>query len=106
LSISQRFITFVGAVAALGGTTALLLLGVFTIVNVAVLVLRKGKVDHEYFRAPSFLAVLGTFSCAFLVGRWTGRDPLQYAIAGVLLATGGVLWCLATMVTHKLSREQ
>ena len=34
-------ITFVGEVPALGGTTALLLLGVFTVVNVAVLVLRK-----------------------------------------------------------------
>ena len=45
-------ITFVGAVPALGGTTALLLLGVFTIVNVAVLVLRKDKVDHEHFQHP------------------------------------------------------
>jgi len=36
-------ITFVGAVPALGGTTALLLLGVFTIVNVAVLVLRRTR---------------------------------------------------------------
>ena len=34
-------ITFVGEVPALGGTTALLLLCVFTVVNVAVLVLRR-----------------------------------------------------------------
>ncbi len=34
-------ITFVGEVPALGGTTALLLLCVFTVVNIAVLVLRK-----------------------------------------------------------------
>ena len=36
-------ITFVGEVPALGGTTALLLLAVFTVVNIAVLVLRR---DH------------------------------------------------------------
>ena len=36
-------ITFVGACRQLGGTTALLLLCVFTVVNIAVLVLRKNK---------------------------------------------------------------
>jgi amino acid transporter len=91
-------ITFVGAVPALGGTTALLLLGVFTIVNVAVLVLRKDKVHHEHFRTPTSVAVLGAFSCAFLVGPWTDRDPVQYSIAGVLLAIGAVMWCLTAMV--------
>jgi APA family basic amino acid/polyamine antiporter len=91
-------ITIVGAVPALGGTTALLLLGAFTIVNVAVLVLRNDKVDHEHFRTPATLAVLGAISCAFLVGPWTGRDPVQYAIAGVLLAIGVVLWCVTAMV--------
>ena len=91
-------ITFVGAVPALGGTTALLLLGVFTIVNVAVLVLRKDKVDHKHFRTPTILPVLGALSCAFLVGPWTGRASIQYVIAGVLLAIGVVLWFVTVMV--------
>jgi amino acid transporter len=91
-------ITFVGAVPALGGTTALLLLGVFTIVNIAVLVLRKNTVDHEHFRAPTILPVLGAVCCAFLVGPWTGRPSVQYAIAGVLLAIGVVLWFITVMV--------
>src|SRR5918993_2672577 len=95
-------ITFVGAVPALGGTTALLLLGVFTIVNVAVLVLRKNTVDHEHFRAPTILPVLGAICCAFLVGPWTGRAPVQYAIAGILLAIGVVLW----FVTVRVMRSQ
>ena len=43
-------ITFVGEVPALGGTTALLLLCVFTVVNIAVLVLRRDPVDHQHFR--------------------------------------------------------
>jgi amino acid transporter len=91
-------ITFVGAVPALGGTTALLLLGVFTIVNIAVLVLRKDKVDHQHFRSPTILPVLGALSCAFLVGPWTGRASVQYAIAGILLAIGVVLWVVTVMV--------
>lgn len=95
-------ITFVGAVPALGGTTALLLLGVFTIVNVAVLVLRKDKVDHEHFRSPTILLVLGALSCAFLVGPWAGRASIQYAIAGILLAIGVVLW----FVTLRVMRSQ
>jgi amino acid transporter len=95
-------VTFVGAVPALGGTTALLLLGVFAIVNVAVLVLRKDKVDHEHFRSPTILPVLGAISCAFLVGPWTGRAPVQYAIAGILLAIGVVLW----FVTVRVMRSQ
>lgn len=90
--LAVGLITFVGAVPDLGGTTALLLLGVFTVVNIAVLVLRKDKVDHEHFRAPPGMPVLGAVTCAFLVGPWTGRDPVQYAIAGALLAIGVVLW--------------
>lgn len=94
-------ITFVGAVPDLGGTTALLLLGVFTIVNVAVLVLRKDKVEHKHFRTPTPMAVLGALSCAFLVGPWTGRDPVQYSIAGVLIAIGIGLWLVTVVVMRR-----
>ena len=43
------------AITLLGGTTALLLLCVFTVVNIALLVLRRQPVDHEHFRTPTFL---------------------------------------------------
>ena len=95
-------ITFVGEVPALGGTTALLLLCVFAVVNVAVLVLRKDRVGHQHFRTPTFLPVLGAISCAFFAGPWTGRDPVQYTIAGVLIAIGVVLW----FVTVAVNRSQ
>jgi amino acid transporter len=98
-------ITFVGAVPALGGTTALLLLGVFTIVNVAVLTLRKDRVGHEHFRTPTALAVLGAISCAFLSGPWTGRDPVQYEIAAVLLGIGVVLWCVTAVAMRSHARK-
>jgi amino acid transporter len=82
------------AVAVLGGTTALLLLGVFTIVNVCVLVLRRSPAPHEHFRAPTVLPVLGATTCAFFVGPWTGRDPAQYAVGAGLMALGVALWAL------------
>ena len=90
--LAAGLITFVGAVPQLGGTTALLLLGVFTVVNVAVLVLRRDAVDHDHFRSPTAVSVAGAVTCAFLVGPWTGRDPTEYLIAGVLIGIGVTLW--------------
>jgi basic amino acid/polyamine antiporter, APA family len=81
-----------GGVRALGGTTALLLLGVFSIVNVAVLVLRRRPVAHDHYRAPTIFPVLGVVSCVYLASPWSGRDPQQYKIAGVLLLIGLVLF--------------
>jgi basic amino acid/polyamine antiporter, APA family len=81
-------------VEALGGTTSLLLLGVFTVVNIAVLVLRRQPVEHRIFRAPTIVPVLGAATCAFLVGPWTGRATVEYKIGGILLAIGVVLWAL------------
>jgi APA family basic amino acid/polyamine antiporter len=83
-----------GGVAALGGTTALLLLCVFTIVNVSVLVLRRRPVAHDHYRAPTICPILGLVSCAYLASPWA-RDPsqfVQYKIAAVLLGIGGVLF--------------
>ncbi len=87
-------------VTALGGTTALLLLAVFTIVNVAVLVLRRDPVDHDHFVAPRAVPVVGALTCAFLVGPWTDRDTVEYEIAGAMIALGIVLWLL-TWLTNR-----
>ena len=98
--LAFMLITFVGEIPALGGTTALLLLGVFTVVNIAVLMLRKDTVSHAHFRTPTIVPVLGAITCAFLVGPWTGRDPQQYRIAGILLAIGVVLWAVTVLVNR------
>jgi amino acid transporter len=98
--LAFALITFVGEVPALGGTTALLLLGVFTVVNIAVLVLRKDTVKHQHFRTPTFVAVGGAICCAFLVGPWTGRDPVQYKIAGILIGIGVVLWVITVLINR------
>ncbi|BDI22864.1 APC family permease [Herbiconiux sp. L3-i23] len=77
----------------LGGTTSLLLLAVFAVVNVAVLVLRRQPVEHSHFRTPTALPIVGAIACAYLVLPWTsGRDIEQYSIAGILLVLGVLLW--------------
>jgi basic amino acid/polyamine antiporter, APA family len=80
------------AIAVLGGTTALLLLGVFAVVNVAVLVLRKDPVEHDHFHTNSVVAVLGAAACLYLVTPLSGRDVQQYQVAGLLLLVGLVLF--------------
>ncbi|WP_275789340.1 APC family permease [Pararhizobium gei] len=95
---------FAGSVPQLGGTTALLLLCVFAIVNIAVLVLRKDTVAHKHFRTPTIVPILGAISCAFLAGPWTGRDPIQYAIAGSLLGIGVVLWMVTVGLMRRISQ--
>jgi amino acid transporter len=98
--LAFALITFVGGVPALGGTTALLLLCVFTVVNITVLVLRRDTVGHQHFRTPTVLPIVGALACAFFAGPWTGRDPVQYKIAGVLLGIGVVLWVVTVMVNR------
>lgn len=94
-------------VALLGGTTSLLLLSVFAVVNVVVLVLRRDPVDHDHFRTPSALPVIGVVACIALVLPWTsGRDPEQYVIAGALVAIGLVLWVVTIVANRALGVRQ
>jgi basic amino acid/polyamine antiporter, APA family len=101
-ALAFGLIAFVGRVPALGGTTALLLLCVFTIVNVAVLVLRRDPVEHKHFVTPTALPVLGALACAFLASPLTDRDPIQYQIAGILLLIGVALWLLTQVLNRRL----
>ena len=89
-------------VGSLSGTTALLLLAVFSLVNVACLILRREPGKEGTFRAPTWIPVLGAITCAYLLGPWVRleEDMIQYKIAGGLLALGVVLW-LITMVVHR-----
>jgi basic amino acid/polyamine antiporter, APA family len=103
--LALGLITFVGEVPALGGTTALLLLCVFTVVNIAVLVLRRDRVEHQHFRTPTILPILGALFCAFLAGPWTARASVQYTIAGILIAIGVVLWVVTLLVNRATGLE-
>jgi basic amino acid/polyamine antiporter, APA family len=92
----------VADISLLGGTTALLLLAVFTIVNIAVLVLRKDEVEHEHFRAPSWTPWLGIVLCGFLATPLSGRPLQQFVVAGYLLLAGVVLWVINYFVVGKV----
>ena len=89
-------------ITALSGTTALLLLCVFSVVNVACLVLRRDPTPSDAFRAPTWVPALGAVCCLFLVGPWArdSEDYIQYEIAAGLLAIGVVLWLL-TWLTNR-----
>ena len=94
--------TGAGAITLLGGTTSLLLLGVFAVVNVSLLVIRRRPSDHEHFEAPWLLPYVGAASCLFLVGPWarSSDQQEQYVIAGVLLGVGVVLWAITWLVNR------
>ena len=88
-------------VRTLGGTTALLLLCVFALVNVAVLVLRARPVAHAHFRAPTLCPMLGLVSCLYLASPLSGRETEQYAVAGVLLLVGIALFVLNALLERR-----
>ncbi len=73
----------------------------FTVVNAAVLILRRDTVEHKHFRTPTAIPVLGAVCCAFLSGPWTGRDPVQYKVAGVLLLIGVALWFVTVWLNRR-----
>jgi APA family basic amino acid/polyamine antiporter len=81
-----------GTIGALAGTTVLLLLSVFTLVNVSVLVLRRDLISAQHFRAPTIIPVLGALSSAGLVIFTIATDPLAVLRAGMLVGLGVVLW--------------
>ena len=90
-------------VANLSGTTAFLLLCVFTVVNVACVVLR-GKRDPDrkvFFTSPGPLPIVAALLCAFLAGPWVGRNVIQYQIAGGLMAIGVLLWVITWLVNRR-----
>ena len=63
------------AISLLGGTTSLLLLAVFAMVNVAVLVLRRDvQAAGGHFKTPTVLPVIGCLTSFYLVTPLSGRS--------------------------------
>ena len=83
-----------GEIEGLGDTTAFLLLCVFAVVNIAVLVLRRDPVDHDHFRTPTVLPVLGAITALILASPLADRPADVYVREGVLLAIGIGLWAV------------
>ncbi|CRZ18924.1 APC family permease [Mycolicibacterium neworleansense] len=90
-------------VAILGGTTSLLLLAVFAMVNVAVLVLRRDvRKEGGHFKTPTALPVIGFIASLYLVLPTSGRPPEQYILALALVATGVVLFGITMLINRQL----
>lgn len=91
------------AISILGGTTSLLLLSVFAVVNVAVLVLRRDVVRAGgHFTTPTALPVIGFLASLYLVLPFSGRPVQQYIVAGGLVVIGVVLFFITQLINKQL----
>jgi amino acid transporter len=91
------------AIAVLGGTTSLLLLAVFAVVNVAVLVLRRDvREGGGHFRTPTALPVIGCLASLYLVTPLSGRPAQQYVLALILVGIGILLFFLTMVINRQL----
>jgi APA family basic amino acid/polyamine antiporter len=93
------------AIAVLGGTTSLLLLGVFAMVNVAVLVLRRDTeaTGRRHFTTPTALPFIGCLASLYLITPLSGRPGQQYLLAAILVVSGAVLSVVTLLVKRRVT---
>ena len=91
----------------LSATTALLLLGVFAVVNVACTVLRNKRADHSrtFFTAPVWLPPVAAALCIYLFGPWVDRDQVVYEIAGAMMLIGVGLSVLTWVINRFVNKD-
>jgi len=89
----------------LASVTSLLLLGVFTIVNIACLVLRRDGRESK-FRSPGPTPAIAALLTAFLLGPWVDREGIVYEIAAGLLVIGVVLWAFTWLTNRGIRAEK
>ena len=93
-----------GSVDSLASATVVLLLLVFITVNVAVLVLKRETVDHEHFKAPAFVPVLGLIVSAGMLTQVEDKAEI-FPLVGGLLVLGAVLYVINFFIKRALDRE-
>jgi basic amino acid/polyamine antiporter, APA family len=101
LAVMVALVTTCG-VGDLANQTVVLLLLVFIVVNVAVLVLRRDRVDHDHFRTPVVIPVIGIVVTIALL---TQQEAEIFLRAGILLAVGVGLYLVNYLVKRGLDRE-
>jgi APA family basic amino acid/polyamine antiporter len=108
LIFAVTFLADTSVIKALSGTTALLLLCVFAVVNVACVVLRRDPAADRGFSAPSWSPYVAGAACLFLAGPWArDRDDwVQYSVAAGLLGVGIVLWALTWMTNRGIRAKK
>jgi APA family basic amino acid/polyamine antiporter len=100
-TVVSMILTTVGDLSTLAETVVLLLLFVFISTNVAVLVLRRDRVEHSHFRVWTFVPVLGVLSCVLLL---TQQSAQVWLFGAILLAVGVVLFLIARFSQKRADR--
>jgi basic amino acid/polyamine antiporter, APA family len=102
VSIVVILLFFGGGLEALASATVVLLLSVFVLVNAAALLLRNDRVEHEHFRAPIVLPILGIVVSLALL---TQQEGSTFLLVGILLLGGVVLYGVNVLVKRSLDRS-
>lgn len=87
----------------LAGTTVLLILAVFAVVNVSVLVLRRDGVDHSHFRTPAVFPILGAITCVVLL---TQQEAGTWLRSGILIAIGLALYAVNVFLKKRAGEDE
>lgn len=91
-----------GGFAALASTTVVLLLLIFITVNIAVLKLKRERVDRDHFHAPVVFPLLGI---AVSIGLLTQVEGTNFLRAGGLLLVGLALWGANFLIKKRMDRS-
>ena len=91
-TVISMLLVLSGDLETLAATVVLLLLFVFIATNVAVLKLRRDRVEHRHFRAPAVVPVLGVLSCLALL---TQQEAGVWLRGAAMLVVGVVLYALS-----------
>ncbi|POH60035.1 amino acid permease [Cryobacterium zongtaii] len=100
-TLVAMLLTVTGSIATLAETVVMLLLIVFLSTNIAVLTLRKDRVQHRHFRAWTVLPVLGAVSCVVLLTQLSGEVWLR---GGMVIVVGLVLYAVDAVVRRGKAR--
>ncbi|MDC7827874.1 MULTISPECIES: APC family permease [Pseudomonas] len=87
-------LTFTSTLDVLAETVVLLLLVVFISTNLAVLVLKRDRVEHPHFRVHWLFPVLALASCALLIAQ---QGAATWWRAGLMLLVGVALYGLTRL---------
>lgn len=92
-------LALIGSIALLASTLVLLLLVVFSSVNLAVLRLRRDEGERSnHFRFPTIVPVLGFLSCLLL---FTQVEAKTWALGLPMLAVGALLALMAARTSRR-----
>jgi basic amino acid/polyamine antiporter, APA family len=91
-------------VERLATVTVVFLIFIYALVCLAALRLRREKVEHRHFTAPTVLLVVGIVANTTLLGYTVYTDPGALTYCGALLAIGLVLYLVNNRVANRSAR--